>query len=86
MEYTVIGDAVNRAARYCEGAGPGEILISGAVYERVYRLVSVAPKVVLTKHPESEGNLGGYLVKGLRMPAGLQDAGSSGDAANAVKP
>lgn len=86
MEYTVIGDAVNRAARYCEGAGPGEILISGAVYEHVYRLVSVAPKVVQTKHPESEGNLEGYLVRGLRMAAGLQDVGSSGDAANAAKP
>ncbi|HEY7675678.1 MAG TPA: adenylate/guanylate cyclase domain-containing protein, partial [Candidatus Methylomirabilis sp.] len=32
MEYTVIGDAVNRASRYCGGAGPGEIVISKAVY------------------------------------------------------
>ena len=33
MEYTVIGDTVNRAVRYCDGAGRGEVVISPAVYE-----------------------------------------------------
>ncbi len=39
LEYTVIGDAVNVAARLCRAAGPGEILVSeallGAVSDRV---------------------------------------------------
>ncbi|HSN85952.1 MAG TPA: adenylate/guanylate cyclase domain-containing protein [Thermoanaerobaculia bacterium] len=32
LEYTVIGDAVNTAARLCSEAGPGEILISGSLH------------------------------------------------------
>ena len=66
MEYTVIGDAVNRAARFCDGAGPGEILISKAVYEHVYRLVQVTHKTVETKHPEVEPTLEAFAVRGLR--------------------
>jgi adenylate cyclase len=69
IEYTVIGDTVNRAARFCDGASPGEILISNAVYEHVYRLVEVEAKTVRTKHPETEPDLKAYLVKGLRVPA-----------------
>ncbi len=69
IEYTVIGDTVNRAARFCDGASPGEILVSSSVYERVYRLVEVEAKTVQTKHPETESDLKGYLVKGLRSPA-----------------
>jgi len=69
IEYTVIGNTVNRAARFCDGASPGEILISHAVYERVYRLVEVEAKTIQTKHPETEPDLKGYLVKGLRAPA-----------------
>ncbi len=65
-EYTVIGDTVNRAARFCDGAGPGEIFISNAVFEHVYRLVDVGAKTVKTKHPEREPDMKGYLVKGLR--------------------
>lgn len=70
MEYTVIGDAVNRAARFCDGAGPGEVLISKAVYEHVFRLVHVAPKTVETKHPEVEPTLEAFVVRGLREPDG----------------
>jgi adenylate cyclase len=33
LEYTVIGDAVNTAARLCSKAGPGEILISDPFYQ-----------------------------------------------------
>lgn len=66
QEFTIIGDAVNRAARYCDGAGRGEVLISKEVYERVFRLVDVTAKTVQTKHPTTEGNLQGYLVKALK--------------------
>jgi adenylate cyclase len=66
IEFTVIGDTVNRAARYCDGAGPGEVFISKVFYERVYRLVDVQPKTVKTKHPETEGDLEGYIVGKLK--------------------
>jgi len=66
IEFTVIGDTVNRAARFCDGAGPGEVLISKKVYERVYRLVEVQPKTIKTKHPETEGDLEGYVVNKLK--------------------
>jgi class 3 adenylate cyclase len=65
-EYTVIGNTVNQAARFCDGADRGEILISSAVFEHVYRLVDVSPKTVKTKHPEREPDLKGYLVRGLK--------------------
>jgi class 3 adenylate cyclase len=35
MSYTIIGDAVNTAARLMQTAGPGEVLMSGAVYDAV---------------------------------------------------
>jgi adenylate cyclase len=35
LEYTVIGDAVNVAARLCREAGPGEILVSEALLHAV---------------------------------------------------
>jgi len=36
MEYTIIGDAVNRACRYGDGVGPGAILISPAVFAKAW--------------------------------------------------
>jgi adenylate cyclase len=66
IEFTVIGDTVNRAARYCQGAGPEQIVISKKVYERVYDLVKVDPVTIVTKHPDKEPNMEGYLVKSLR--------------------
>ena len=65
-EYTIIGDTVNQASRCCDGAGPGEIVISKRVYERVYRLVDVKPKIIRTKHPEIEPDLEAFVVKGLK--------------------
>lgn len=65
-EYTVIGDTVNLASRYCDGADPGEIIISKDVYERVYRLVDVHPKTIKTKHSDTEPDLEGYVVHGIK--------------------
>jgi adenylate cyclase len=63
MEFTVIGDAVNFAARYGDGAKAGEVLISRALHERVWRLVDAEPVSIATKH---EGKLAAYRVKALR--------------------
>jgi len=66
MEYTVIGDTVNRASRYCDGAAAGEVVISKTAYERVYHLVNVEPKIIRTKHPDIEPDLEAFIVKGLK--------------------
>ncbi|MBN1220368.1 MAG: FHA domain-containing protein [Anaerolineae bacterium] len=64
MEYTVIGDTVNRASRYCDGAGKGEVVISSAVYKHVAGFVDVAPKIIKSRHPDTEPDLEAYVVKG----------------------
>ncbi len=64
MEFTVIGDAVNRTARYCDAAGPKQVLISPEMYQRVWKLVVAAQTTIETKH---EGKLPAYLVEGLRL-------------------
>jgi len=43
MNYTAIGDAVNVAKRLQEHAAPGQILVSGAVIERLGDALEVAP-------------------------------------------
>jgi adenylate cyclase len=63
MEFTVIGDAVNKAARYCTGAARGEVLISPEMHERVWRIVHIEPTTIETKH---EGNFLAYRVKGFK--------------------
>jgi adenylate cyclase len=63
MEYTVIGDTVNRASRYCDGADGGEVLISSELYQWVWNLVEAEQTIIATKH---EGNLTAYRIKGLR--------------------
>jgi len=39
MSYTIIGDAVNTASRLVQAAKPGEILVSGAVYETIRAMI-----------------------------------------------
>jgi adenylate cyclase len=63
IEFTVIGDAVNRAARYCAAAAAGDVLISSELYQRVWRTVEASQTTIPTKH---EGPLTAYRIKGLR--------------------
>lgn len=63
LEFTVIGDAVNRCNRFCNGARGGEVLISAEVYQRVFRVVQAEKTVISTKH---EGDLPAYRIKGMK--------------------
>lgn len=60
LEFTVIGDTVNKASRYCAGAKAGEILLSQAVYEHAYGTAPTEKTTIPTKH---EGDLVAYRVK-----------------------
>jgi adenylate cyclase len=68
MEYTVIGNTINIASRYCDAAAPGEVLISPAVYERLHHKVEVEhpARQIETKH---EGKLKAYVVRNWRGKA-----------------
>jgi len=63
MEFTVIGDAVNRAARYCSGANAREVIISPEMHERVWKQIEAEHVCIPTKH---EGDFSAYRVKCLR--------------------
>lgn len=60
MEYTIIGDAVNRTSRFCDGAGAAEIVISPEIHQYVWNAVSAVPVSIPTKH---EGLLQAYRVE-----------------------
>jgi len=68
MEYTVIGNTINIASRYCDAAAAGEVLISPAVYERLHHKVEVdhPARQIETKH---EGKLKAYVVRNWRGKA-----------------
>ena len=65
LEFTVIGDAVNRTNRFCNGAKGGEVLISPEVFQRTFKNVQAEKISITTKH---EGDLTAYRVKGMRAP------------------
>jgi adenylate cyclase len=62
LEFTVIGDAVNRACRYCSAAGEGETLVSPDLFQRVFQLIKAEKTTIQTK----EGDLAAYRVSGLK--------------------
>jgi adenylate cyclase len=49
LEFTVIGNAVNQACRYCEAAAEADILISPDIFERVFNLVKTERISIKTK-------------------------------------
>ena len=78
MEFTVIGEAVNLATRYCDAAAAGAILMSPAMHERVWKIVHADPATIKTKHGE---DLRGFRVTRLRElpgPAGETRIGLAG--------
>jgi adenylate cyclase len=66
MEFTVVGDPVNRASRYCAGAKAGEVLISPDVHQHVWRDVVVEPRTITTKH---EGDFSAFRLKSINVRA-----------------
>ena len=50
LEFTVVGDAVNRASRFCAAAGANEIILSSEFLKHVWREVEVEARDVPTKH------------------------------------
>jgi adenylate cyclase len=63
MELTIIGEAVNWTSRYCAGAASGEILMSPALHQRVWRYIDAELITIDTKH---EGRLSAYRLKGVK--------------------
>jgi adenylate cyclase len=59
LEFTAIGDTVNRASRYCDGAPGGAVLISPQLYQWVWDQVEVEATSIETKH---EGVLSAYRI------------------------
>jgi adenylate cyclase len=66
MEFTVVGDAVNLASRYCAAAEPGCVPISPEVHQRVWRHVRATPLTIPTKH---EGDLNAFRVTEFKSAA-----------------
>lgn len=50
LEFTVIGDTVNKAARYCDGARSGEIIIGPVTHYMLKDTFRIRPRPITTKH------------------------------------
>jgi len=59
LEFTVIGDTVNKASRCCDGAGAGEIVLGPETYNVVRSKISARSKTISTKH---EGGIDAWVV------------------------
>jgi adenylate cyclase len=67
MELTIIGEAANWTARYCDGAAGGEILISPTLHQHLWRYVDAEFTTIQTKH---EGMLSAYRLNGIKSSTG----------------
>jgi adenylate cyclase len=65
LEFTVVGDAVNRASRFCSAAGANEIIVSSEFLKHVWRDVEVEARDVPTKH---EGTWAAFRVLKTKAP------------------
>jgi adenylate cyclase len=65
MEFTIIGEAVNRTSRYCDGAKGSQVLISPEIYQHLWNAVEVQQVSIPTKH---EGDFVAYRVQRVRDP------------------
>jgi adenylate cyclase len=65
LEFTVVGDAVNRASRFCSAAGANEIILSSEFLKHVWRDVEVEGREVPTKH---EGTWSAFRVLKTKKP------------------
>ena len=65
LEFTVVGDAVNRASRFCAAAGANEIIVSSEFLKHVWREVEVESRDVPTKH---EGTWAAFRVLKAKLP------------------
>jgi adenylate cyclase len=74
MEFTVVGGPVNRAARFCAVAKPGEILMSPELHQRVWKLATVEPCSIETKH---EGEFSAYRIRRCGTPPLPQEKGKN---------
>src|SRR6266849_2838529 len=71
MEFTVVGDAVNRTERYCAAASERDILMSPEMYQHVWRFVEAEQTTIQTKR---EGDLVAYRIHSLKENASLTGA------------
>ena len=62
LEFTVIGEAVNKTSRYCDAAKGGEVLLSEALHEALEGKAKCEERVIPTKH---EGDLKAFKVLSL---------------------
>lgn len=50
LEFTVIGDTVNKASRYCDAAQAGEIVIGPLTHEAIASEIPAVARMIATKH------------------------------------